>query len=184
MNLNNIKEFDGLINDQDVDRLADMAAHVPDNGIILQIGHYRGKSTAALAYGSRESVKIYDIDPGVLAAPEQRKGEESIETLLKYREQVKPWGNRIIQMVAFPADIARIWSAYDAPIDLLFVDCLKHYEGLYPIWESWLPKCKTMVASHNYAQGFEGVERVFEELVKPITRNHALHGHVWSGIIK
>jgi predicted O-methyltransferase YrrM len=42
--------------------LAKCAAQVPEKGVILEVGSFVGKSTAAFAEASKESVKVYAVD--------------------------------------------------------------------------------------------------------------------------
>ena len=174
-----ITKLTGQLTDNDVHRLRMLAALVPPNGLLVEIGAFRGKSTAALASGMAAGCHLVSIDPWCLqvAGPQ---GYETLETMNAYRQAIEPWQQHITQIVAWPTHVIPFWGG---EIDLLFMDCVKGYEGLYNLWRAWLPFVKPggWCVSHDYHEKYSGVIQVIERVIKPATNNHSHVDYTWSG---
>ena len=100
------------INESEVALLKEYASHVPENGLIVDIGTCEGGSAFALAIGSKPSVKIVTIDP----TPNKRfythrtalGFDNKIECIEKRSQDIK----------------------WDRPINLFFNDGLHQYQGI------------------------------------------------------
>jgi predicted O-methyltransferase YrrM len=185
-----IKEkYYGQITNGEIERLSYLASLVPENGIIVEIGAYKGKSTAAIAYGMKPSVFLISMDPHMLLNYQSKQGYETSETLLEYVNNLKPWGQRIVQIMNYPLNVAKFLPNTKF-IDMIFIDCCKNYEDIYPIWKTYLPKCKNIISSHDYvenpssSQHYPGVVKAINELVKPITTNHHHIDFTFSAFLK
>ena len=175
----------GQIKKQEVERLAWLGAQVPDGGLIVEIGAFRGKSAASMLAGAAPSVRLVSIDPWLSYPNKTDQGYETIETVQAYQAAIAPYGKgRITQIIGWPLEVVRFWGA---EIDLLFVDCVKDYERLAPIWRAWLPFCVDRIASHDYdpnpksAQHYPGVVKTLEECCFPITTEHHHVDYTWDG---
>jgi len=192
IDMNYVMEVKGQISQAEAERLQYLASLVPDNGIIVEIGAYAGRSTCALASGMKDTVHLYSIDPWMLLDTSLvRQGYHKAHTLLEYRSNIEPVKDKITQIVAWPYNVARI---FNAPINLLFMDQEKQYDKLKPAWEAFIPhvKCGGWIASHDYDENPQGqyhfpeLLRVFDEVVWPrvdMTTKHTIHLTV-SGQIK
>ena len=121
----NLDELSGLLDVGIGDALRDLAAVVPADQAIVEIGSFRGKSTAYLAQGSKDGhgAPVFAIDPWDLpgnvygkhgfTAPEVR---EVFESQLR---AARLW-SRVTPIKAFSVDAASAWSG--PPIGLLFID--------------------------------------------------------------
>lgn len=182
-----IKKFEGQLKDADVDRLHFLGTQVPENGVVVEIGCYRGKSTAAILSGMPKSAKLVAVDPWCLLIHSNLYG--TMDVILKFREQIRPWQQQVVQIIGWPTEVVSFWNH---TIDLLSIDLLKDYEGLSKVWNAWLPFCINRVASHDYCENTEsiqyypGVHKVLNEIVKPITTDHhwEKNSYTWSGILK
>lgn len=54
---------DGYLHADEPYFLASLAASVKSGSVIVEIGAYRGRSAIALAYGARDGVTVYSVDP-------------------------------------------------------------------------------------------------------------------------
>lgn len=52
----------GYMNERELEIIAEKAAEVPENGVIVELGCYKGKSSVAWASSCHPSVKVYCID--------------------------------------------------------------------------------------------------------------------------
>jgi len=186
MNLDQIKQLDGQLKPADVDRLHWLGTQVPPHGIAVEIGPYKGKSTAAILSGMPRTAVLVAVDPWCLLG-ESKYG--SYEVMNCFRDQIHPWQQQVIQIVGWPVDVAAFWHR---PIDLLSVDSIKDYPRLSAIWRAWLPFCRGWIASHDYhddpqhPQYYPGVHQTLNEIVKPVTTDHHWqeHSYTWSGRIR
>ncbi|WP_028660191.1 class I SAM-dependent methyltransferase [Nocardioides insulae] len=118
------------------DLLRELAARVTQ-GVIVEIGSYRGKSTVALAHGAREGhdVPVYAVDPhesfngpfGGVFGPVNRR--QFYETMLSTGH----WEN--VRLVNLPSTV--VAAGWDRPIGLLWIDGDHHYEAVRADVESW-----------------------------------------------
>jgi len=185
-----ILQIDGQIHNEEVYHLRKLAGHVPPNGLVVEIGCYKGKSSASIASGLPENARMVCIDPWTRQAPlltQHTSDYHTPETLLAWQRNTQRWKNNITQIIGFPLDVVKWWNA---PIDMLFVDCCKHYEEILPIWQAWFPFCRNIVASHDYNTNaatefhYPGVIRALQEVAFPHTNNHEHVHFTWSGKIK
>lgn len=179
----------GQITTNEVGRLRYLASTLHKNSLIVEIGAYQGKSTVALAEGMPETCHLVSIDPWVLG-PQSRpnQGYETTETLLAYRENIKPYQQHVTQIIGWPNKVAQWWGG---DIDLLFVDATKRYESIVKIWKAFIPFCVYRVASHDYVtdetsdQYYPGVHRALQEVVFPKVTDEQHHvDYTWDGVMK
>lgn len=109
--------------------------------VIVEIGCFEGKTTAALA-GSTAG-RVYSIDPFFSG----RLGISYGELVAKFF----CWKLRLknIQFLkAFSHDVA---PAFQQAVDFIFIDADHSYEAIKRDWEDWFPKVKTggLIALHD-----------------------------------
>jgi predicted O-methyltransferase YrrM len=182
--LEHAKNCRGQITPKEVERLAWLASQVPENGLIVEIGAYRGKSGASLATGMPKSARLMSIDPWLLLNDTPQE-YESINTVKEYSDNLKFAKPRVIQVIGYPLEVIHFLK--DQKIDLLFIDAIKN--GVTPIWEAYLPLVKQggWIASHDYLpdpahpQFYPDVVKVVDETVKPMTDEHHHIDFTFSG---
>lgn len=160
-------------------RLARLAADVPEGGVIVEIGSFRGRSAAFMASGLQQSgkkdVKIYCVDIWLEESHMQAADRGLKELGLRgYAELIR--GNSL--------EVAKTWKK---PIDLLFIDGAHDYASVKQDFIAWFPHLKkgNVIMFHDYQNHWPGVVRFVEEvtddgLVERIGKHHFL----WTGIKK
>ncbi len=140
---------------------------LPNDAIIVEIGSFRGRSTAAIAFacvGTQR--KIYCIDPWNLAEQDfgnvfktwqnnlRRNGLESYATPLK----------------GYSRDILSRWQELTGgkEIDFMFIDGGHEYEDVLLDFQLAFPLVKSegWIAFHDFGCSYLGVDRVWHELAK------------------
>ncbi len=118
-------DLQGLITPEIGDVLRSLAAAVPADQAIVEVGSYKGMSTAHLATGSKEGhgAPVFAVDPWDLpgnvygkhgySAPIVR---EEFEAQLR---RLRLW-SRVTPVQAFSTDAARDWAG--PSVGLLFID--------------------------------------------------------------
>lgn len=118
----NLDSLVGLMNPGIGDALSDLAADVPSDLAIVEIGSFKGKSTAYLAAGSK-GAKVYAVDPWDL--PGNPYGKHGFcapivrEVFEEQLRSVRLW-SRVTPIRAFSADAAADWKG--PKVGLLFID--------------------------------------------------------------
>jgi predicted O-methyltransferase YrrM len=155
--------IDGWLSDAQGCALFRAAAATTGRGHIVEIGSWKGRSTAWLAAGARiAGAKVYAVDPHVGS-----REDPTAATLAEFRanlarvsldEQVEP-------LVMTSADASR---AIDGPVELLFIDGDHSYEAVRQDAALWLPKLVdggTVMFHDVGAAGYDGPRRVFRRSV-------------------
>lgn len=144
-NLNVIKEAHGLITENEGELLFSLARDVSPEGVIVEIGSYKGGSTIFLARGVKiaEKEKVYAVDPHS-RRKEFRMGVELVQknTFSIFTQNIKNAGvdDWVIPIVKTSYQAAKGWRK---PIRLLWIDGSHKYEHVkidFLLWERHLVK--------------------------------------------
>lgn len=123
--------------------LASLAADVPDGQAVVELGSYKGKSTAYLAAGAG-NVHVYAVDPWDQQPPPGTNGQDFYRfadpaTRARFDEQLESVGLRsAVQAIqGYSADVA---ATYDGPpVGLLYVDGDHTEAGVAGDVAAWWP---------------------------------------------
>jgi len=117
--------------------LATLAAAVPSNQVIVEIGSYMGRSTVALALGSLagNSVRVYAIDPheSFVGAKGGVFGPQDMELL--YVNLIRAGVGRTVAAVCLPA--AEVAAGWTKSVGLWFHDGDHREAALRRDLENW-----------------------------------------------
>lgn len=184
-----LKEYAGGkgVNDSEGMFLAGFAADVPKDGIIVEVGSYRGQSAAYLAAGSKRDVNIYlvdlwDRDHLDLVSDENQyavAGQSHLRVLLQHFKNMG-LAHKITCLQGLSADYAKMWN--QGPIDMLFIDGDHSYEGVKLDYEKWSPHVKKggVIAFHDYSDRWHGVKQLISEIQDELEFID-LVDRVWAG---
>ena len=124
-----IADIPGWLTDEEGEALYELARRCRGNGVIVEIGSWKGKSTVCLGLGSRagEAVPVYAIDPHA----DHRFGD--------FKTNVERAGiSELVRPIASLSQAAA--DGFDEPIELLFVDGSHEYDLVLEDFEKWVPK--------------------------------------------
>jgi len=158
---------EGWLYDEEVELLYRLASDVR-SGAIVEIGSYRGKSTVALALGSRDHhrVPVYAIEPH-----ETYSGVTGFE--FGPGDRAAFLGNilrcgvaEIVRLVNLPSQV--VASGWQQPVGLLWIDGDHRYEAAKQDLESWQPHLApgALVALHDSTDPKLGPLQVIREVVE------------------
>lgn len=173
--------------DSEGEWLAELGSRVPENGIIVEIGSYKGQSGAYLASSTKEGVITYlidlwDVSKKDFVSPENHYAMSSvkymdfaIEKLIEldlYKKMVLKRGLSIEHS-----------ASWKKPIDLLFIDGDHSYEGVKSDYEAWSPFVKVggVIAFHDYMKRWPGVVRLVDEIAGKQLKFMRLQDRIWTG---
>lgn len=124
-----IADIPGWLTDEEGEALYDLARACRGDGVIVEIGSWKGKSTVCLGLGSQagKSVPVYAVDPHA----DYRFGD--------FKDNVERAG--IAELVRPVASLSQAAAdTFDEPIELLFVDGSHEYDLVLEDFEKWVPK--------------------------------------------
>lgn len=160
--------IEGWLSKEEARLLFETAKRIPDNGVIVEIGSWKGKSTIFLATGSRTSgrAKIYAIDPHRGDYTNRSVKSKLVSSLGDFKNNINnaQVDDLIVPVAKKSEDAAKGWNK---KINLLFIDGLHDYESVkkdYLLWSKYLvPGGRIMF--HDAYCGHEGVARLVQECV-------------------
>ncbi len=157
-----IQKIDGWLSLTEAEFLYTLAKHT-SNGIILEIGTWKGKSTACLAFGSLDGygVPIYTVDH-FMGSKEHQRHRKKIDTYNDFISNMKQLGLKNI--IVYKMSSMEAYKRINENIGLLFIDGSHEYEDVKNDFVFWTRKLvKGGVVVMHDAVGWKGVERVVKE---------------------
>jgi predicted O-methyltransferase YrrM len=124
-----IQNIPGWLTDEEGEALYQLARNCRGDGVIVEIGSWKGKSTVCLGLGSAAgaSVPIYAVDPHA----DYRFGD--------FKTNIERAG--IAELVRPIASLSQAAAdSFDEPIELLFVDGSHEFDLVLEDFEKWIPK--------------------------------------------
>ncbi len=150
--------------------LAELAAQVPNDRVIVEIGAYKGKSSCYLAAGARagNGALVYSIDLWEKSPwPEYARPEIP----KNWRDNIGHLG-LVGQAVPIAADSTEAAELIDHKVGLLFVDGNHNYDGVCKDIETWMPRVDPngVMVFHDAKAELWGVARAIREKIMPTGR--------------
>jgi predicted O-methyltransferase YrrM len=160
--------------------LYQLALHVPQPAVILEIGSYVGASACFLgaAASERKGIQVHCVDTWTNEA----MSEGTRDTYLEFLKNTQRYRNWLTPHRGRSEDVSR---TFELKLDMLFIDGDHSYEGCSTDTACWLPKVKTcgIVAFHDYGWS-AGVQRVVNEWVMPIATKQRSLPNLFVGRLK
>jgi predicted O-methyltransferase YrrM len=162
-----ILSIEGQISAREAALLHDLAAKT-DSGVILEIGSYRGRSTVALALGTRsgENLPVYAIDPHEPFTGALGKEFGPQDRIAFFKNILRGKVADIVRLVNLPSnEVAKSWNR---PIGLLWLDGDHTYEAVRGDFDSWEPHVLKggCVVFHDAEHPDDGPSRVIMEALE------------------
>jgi predicted O-methyltransferase YrrM len=145
-------EIKGFLDEDEADRLFNLALSASRIGICLEIGSYCGKSAIYLGTACKENHSVlFSLDHHT-GSEEQQPGQEyfdpdlldqetgQIDTLRLFRKTIEDFDleNAVIPVIGRSEIVGRVWQT---PLSLIFIDGSHAYESVlndYKIWSKHL----------------------------------------------
>lgn len=152
----------GYIYEEEVILLQQEAAKVPENGVIVEVGSFKGKSTVALAGASKQSVIVYAVDTWDNRA--MGTSEKPGDIFPEFLNNVREFDGRIVPLRGESQEIGKTWKKH---IDLLFIDADHSEPAVYGDLQVWFPFVAAggVLLMHDYTENC-GVRPAFERYFK------------------
>ena len=155
-----------------------LAGRVPAGGLALEVGSFKGKSSANLAAGLKSGARLACVDTWQNQAMPY---DPPIDVLPDFLRNVAPYQEIIATHRGTSAAVAADWKL---PLDLLFIDGDHSYEGCSGDLKAWLSFLKPggWIAFHDSSE--VGVAAAIEEFFPKANRSSELHAWSIFGAIK
>ena len=157
-----VNSIESTVTKNECEFLFSLARNCQGRGVIVEIGSYKGRSTATLALGSLTGAKspIFAIDPQI----EIPRASDALHVVLKKHLEIL----NVAQIVTLIKDFSQnIVTSWQAPIELLFIDGDHEYESVKRDFYDWYPHIITngVVAFHDTCHDqLPGPHRLVQEL--------------------
>jgi len=168
----NDKELpDGWFSDLDIDLYREYVSKVPDGGIIIEIGNWKGRSLCSLAdIIKAKKLKVYAVDTfkgGTTHAEEAKKSDIYQEFI----NNIDRFGLNEYLTIFRTESVSAASMLANNCADLIFIDASHDYESVKNDISAWLPKLKSngIIGGHDYpycADVKKAVDEIFGEEVK------------------
>lgn len=175
--MNNIEEqvpFDklpeGWFHDGDIQRYRQLAEQLPNNGKMIELGTWKGRSLASISdILKRKNITVYAVDTFKGSEEDKEEHTDALTMDIKtiFEENMKKVG---LDVKLFAMTSHEAVSKIDETFDLIFIDADHTFEAITQDLEDWLPKCKGMIAGHDYER--EAIARAVDKLFPNVNYLH------------
>jgi len=173
---NNWEDVQGYFTPKNQEDYEYLVRLIPDNGLMVEIGSFRGKSLASIADVIKEknlkvfSVDIFDqveskeyVEPDVYAK-KANMYQDFLATICKFR-----LNDFIVVHIMKSINAAKLLSKNGFEIDLVFIDADHSYEAVKADIEAWWPLLKDggIMSGHDYCKegvSWPGVHKAVHEM--------------------
>ncbi len=144
--------------------LYETASRLQDSAVLVEIGSFKGRSTACLALGCQGTRKrVYTIDTfnGNDVDFHERDFFETFRANLD-RAGLCDW---VESLIGDSKDVGKRWSR---PIDFIFIDGSHQYVDVLSDFETFYPHVKQggLIAFHDVVDGWPGPLEVWERVAR------------------
>lgn len=132
-------DVEGYAREHECRYLYDFACKTPADGVIVELGTYKGRTAIALAQSGRHVYAIDHFeaeDKDFIPLNDHRIGNYTADEV---RANAKRYGVEIDVINNKTLDAGRRWLSDHEQIDLLFIDADHHYEAVRADFEAWSP---------------------------------------------
>ena len=142
--------------------------NVPENGIFVELGAYKGKSTSFIVteiINKNKNIKFYTVD--TFQGDSGSKDENEINAykqvdVSKMYEEFIINTNQLKEYYTTIIDYSHIAAKYflDNSVDVIFIDAGHSFESVLADLKAWYPKMKngSIMAGHDY-NSWSGVKK-------------------------
>lgn len=177
-----MKATSGVLPDEG-ERLAYLAAQVPDRGVIVEIGSCQGRSAAymAAALNPKKKIKLFCVDLWLLGIGKTPESHHNVGGYMRFVANLRELGlmRYVIPIMSDSVKVGKVWQL---PIDLLFIDGGHKYAEVKADYKTWghFVKPGGVIAFHDY--NHEEIKRMVDEELDLETEWEflGLENRVWS----
>lgn len=163
---NQVYSIEGFLSADEAELLYRLATEIPENGNIVEIGSYRGKSTVCLGLGARwAKANVWAIDPheDYQVNAQTHYGMENHAALLR---NLLDFGvAETVRVVALPSE--NVVEGWPYQADLIWIDGSHQYNDVWCDLVSWHLNLSSngKLALHDTNAHFPGVDKALHNFM-------------------
>lgn len=163
--INLLRNIEGQISRDEIFKLYSLAKEVNKGECIVEIGSYRGKSTLALAVGSKKSnnCPVYSIDPHANFVGVAGWNFGPADLAIKYQNICKLKAGELVYCICLRSE--QVSNSWEQPIGLLWIDGDHRYEAVKKDFFGFKPFLSENAKIAFHDSNMEGVNKFISELV-------------------
>jgi len=141
---------DGWFHVGDIKMYRHLVEQMPHNGTMIELGVWKGRSLCSVAdIIKRKNIRVFAVDTFLGSTNEIKEHEEANEIDIQqvFNDNIKEFGLDVDLYNMSTNDAAKI---INKKFDLIFIDADHSSESITQDLENWLPKCKGIIAGHDY----------------------------------
>ena len=145
-----IKLPQGWFHDGDINQYRKLIESLPNNSTIIELGVWKGRSLCSIAdLIKKKNLKVYAVDTfkGTIGEEKEHKAANKLDLKNEFLENIKKFDIEV-QLYAMTTNEAAI--IINEEFDLIFIDADHSDKGITDDLNNWLPKCKGIIAGHDY----------------------------------
>jgi len=146
-------------------------AEIPDNGKLVEVGCWKGKSVCYFAVEAINSGKTISIDAvDTWKGSAEHAGFDCVKNDTLYQiflDNIKPVNHMVKPIRMNSPDASSLYE--DESVDIVFLDAAHDYDSVLIDIKSWLPKVKSggILAGHDFNNSWVGVINAVTESLYP-----------------
>jgi len=135
-----IKRVPGFLRQDEAELLYQLAKRCSGQGVIVEVGSWKGKSTICLALGSKANrkIKVYAVDPHIGSAEHQRCLGK-VDTFQEFKKNIKK-ADLSFLVRPIVTTSKKAGRKFKQPVELIFIDGSHDYQAVKEDFQSWFPK--------------------------------------------
>ncbi|MHA1342374.1 MAG: class I SAM-dependent methyltransferase [Promethearchaeota archaeon] len=150
-----------------------LASVLPDKSTIVEIGCWKGRSTACMGVeiiNSEKNIDFYAVDAWqYIPTTEQPVENQDMfdDVYIEFLQNIEPIEGNVKVIKETSIEASKKFN--DGSIDFIFIDASHHYEDVKNDIQAWLPKLKRdgVIAGHDYFTSVHpGVKKAVDEMFK------------------
>ena len=134
--LRHVEQTEGWLSLDEAIELKQIASEV-DQGVIVEVGSYRGRSAIALAAGARDGVPVFAIDPHELSVESESLTYGPADRAAFYEAMLRSGASQKVRLLN--ASSETLAPAWPQRVGMLWIDGDHTYEGVRRDWDCWKP---------------------------------------------
>jgi len=169
--------IDGWMSETDLQFLYEEALKVPEDGVIVELGSWLGRSTAAIIMGAKTR-NIFSVDTWQGCGLELLSAKDRAYVLESFRYNMMTFTGFVPTIYNRTTDEASR-NFTRKSIDLLFLDGDHLQPQVYRDLVTWLPKMKDngIFAGHDWSN--PNVRRAFHSVFSSVKQPELSDGDIW-----
>lgn len=155
----------------DIKMYRNLVEMVPNGGTIIELGVWKGRSLCSVAdIIKRKNLTVYAVDTF-----EGTKDEEDVHADAKVADIKKVFEDNV-NRYGFEVELYHMTTSEAAKkikekFDLIFIDADHTFEGISEDLENWIPKCKGIIAGHDYE--LDGIRKAVKTAFPNVDYTHS-----------